>query len=361
MFTANSMNCLLEVLGLALPGNGTILATDPSRLDLVKQAGKAIIDLVDKDLKPRDIVNNDSIRNAFALDMAMGGSTNTVLHTLAASIEAGLSFDMKEINEISRRTPYLCKVSPATPNVHMEDVLKAGGISAILMELSKQNGLLKLDRPTVLGVTLGESISGAKNYNKDIIRSVDDPFSKEGGLAVLFGNIAPHGSIVKTAAVNKEMLVHEGPSRIYESQDEAMKGILDGEVCEGDVVVIRYEGPKGGPGMPEMLAPTSAIMGMGLGSKVALITDGRFSGGTRGACVGHISPDAAAGGPIAIIQPGEMIKIDINARSIELKIQQSEIDKRMKSLPDFEAKIQFGYLGRYTRMVSSANTGAVLI
>ena len=361
MFTANSMNCLLEVLGLALPGNGTILATDPSRLDLVKQAGKAIIDLVDKDLKPRDIVNNDSIRNAFALDMAMGGSTNTVLHTLAASIEAGLSFDMKEINEISRRTPYLCKVSPATPNVHMEDVLKAGGISAILMELSKQNGLLKLDRPTVLGVTLGESISGAKNYNKDIIRSVDDPFSKEGGLAVLFGNIAPHGSIVKTAAVNKEMLVHEGPARIYESQDEAMKGILDGEVCDGDVVVIRYEGPKGGPGMPEMLAPTSAIMGMGLGSKIALITDGRFSGGTRGACVGHISPEAAAGGPIAIIQNGEMIKIDINARSIELKIEQSEIDKRMKNLPDFEAKIQSGYLGRYTRMVSSANTGAVLI
>ena len=361
MFTANSMNCLLEVLGLALPGNGTILATDPSRLDLVKQAGKAIIDLVDKDLKPRDIVNNDSIRNAFALDMAMGGSTNTVLHTLAASIEAGLSFDMKEINEISRRTPYLCKVSPATPNVHMEDVLKAGGISAILMELSKQNGLLKLDRPTVLGVTLGESISGAKNYNKDIIRSVDDPFSKEGGLAVLFGNIAPHGSIVKTAAVNKEMLVHEGPARIYESQDEAMKGILDGEVCDGDVVVIRYEGPKGGPGMPEMLAPTSAIMGMGLGSKIALITDGRFSGGTRGACVGHISPEAAAGGPIAIIQNGEMIKIDINARSIELKIEQSEIDKRMKNLPDFEANIQSGYLGRYTRMVSSANTGAVLI
>ena len=361
MFTANSMNCLLEVLGLALPGNGTILATDPSRLDLVKKAGKAIIDLVDKDLKPRNIVNNDSIRNAFALDMAMGGSTNTVLHTLAASIEAGLSFDMKEINEISRRTPYLCKVSPATPNVHMEDVLKAGGISAILMELSKKDGLLKLDRPTVLGVTLGESISGAENYNREIIRSVDNPFANEGGLAVLFGNIAPNGAIVKTAAVNKEMLVHEGPARIYESQDEAMRGILDREVIDGDVVVIRYEGPKGGPGMPEMLAPTSAIMGMGLGSKVALITDGRFSGGTRGACVGHISPEAAAGGPIAIIQPGEMIKIDINARSIELKIEQSEIDKRIEDLPNFEPKIQTGYLGRYTRMVSSANTGAVLI
>ena len=361
MFTANSMNCLLEVLGLALPGNGTILATDPSRLELVKKAGKIIVDLIDKDLKPRDIVNNDTILNAFALDMAMGGSTNTVLHTLAAAIEAGLSFELKEINELSRKTPYLCKVSPATPNVHMEDVLNAGGISAILMELSKKEGLLQLDRPTVTGMTLGESIAEAKNYNPEIIRSIDNPFSKEGGLAVLFGNIAPNGSIVKTAAVNKKMLVHTGPARIYESQDDAMKGILDGEVCEGDIVVIRYEGPKGGPGMPEMLAPTSAIMGMGLGSKVALITDGRFSGGTRGACVGHISPEAAAGGPISIIETGDMIKIDIHARSINLKIKQSEIDERMTKLPEFQPKIKSGYLGRYTRMVSSADTGAVLI
>ena len=361
MFTANSMNCLLEVLGLALPGNGTILATDPTRLELVKKAGKIIVDLIDKDLKPRDIVNNDTILNAFALDMAMGGSTNTVLHTLAAAIEAGLSFELKEINELSRKTPYLCKVSPATPNVHMEDVLNAGGISAILMELSKKEGLLQLDRPTVTGMTLGESIAEAKNYNLEIIRSIDNPFSREGGLAVLFGNIAPNGSIVKTAAVNKEMLVHTGPARIYESQDDAMKGILDGEVCEGDIVVIRYEGPKGGPGMPEMLAPTSAIMGMGLGSKVALITDGRFSGGTRGACVGHISPEAAAGGPISIVEPGDMIKIDIHARSINLMIKQSEIDKRMTKLPEFQPKISSGYLGRYTRMVSSADTGAVLI
>ena len=361
MFTANSMNCLLEVLGLALPGNGTILATDPSRLELVKKAGKIIVDLIDKDLKPRDIVNNDTILNAFALDMAMGGSTNTVLHTLAAAIEAGLSFELKEINELSRKTPYLCKVSPATPNVHMEDVLNAGGISAILMELSKKEGLLHLDRPTVTGMTLGESIAEAKNYNPEIIRSIDNPFSKEGGLAVLFGNIAPNGSIVKTAAVNKEMLIHTGPARIYESQDDAMKGILDGEVCEGDIVVIRYEGPKGGPGMPEMLAPTSAIMGMGLGSKVALITDGRFSGGTRGACVGHISPEAAAAGPISIIEPGDMIKIDIHARSINLMIEKSEIDERMAKLPEFQPKISSGYLGRYARMVSSADTGAVLI
>ena len=361
MFTANSMNCLLEVLGLALPGNGTILATDPSRLELVKKAGKIIVDLIDKDLKPRDIVNNDTILNAFALDMAMGGSTNTVLHTLAAAIEAGLSFELKEINELSRKTPYLCKVSPATPNVHMEDVLNAGGISAILMELSKKEGLLHLDRPTVTGMTLGESIAEAKNYNPEIIRSIDNPFSKEGGLAVLFGNIAPNGSIVKTAAVNKEMLVHTGPARIYESQDDAMKGILDGEVCEGDIVVIRYEGPKGGPGMPEMLAPTSAIMGMGLGSKVALITDGRFSGGTRGACVGHISPEAAAAGPVSIIEPGDKIKIDIPARSINIMIDQSEIDERLAKLPEFKPKISSGYLGRYARMVSSADTGAVLI
>ena len=360
MFTANSMNCLLEVLGLALPGNGTILATDPSRLELVKKAGKIIVDLIDKDLKPRDIVNNDTILNAFALDMAMGGSTNTVLHTLAAAIEADLSFEMKEINELSRKTPYLCKVSPATPNVHMEDVLKAGGISAILMELSKKEGLLHLDRPTVTGMTIGECISEAKNYNPEIIRSIDNPFSKEGGLAVLFGNIAPNGSIVKTAAVNKEMLVHTGPARIYESQDDAMKGILDGEVCESDIVVIRYEGPKGGPGMPEMLGPTSAIMGMGLGSKVALITDGRFSGGTRGACVGHISPEAAAGGPISIVEPGDMIKIDIPSRSINIMIDQSEIDERMEKLPEFQPKIKSGYLGRYARMVSSADTGAVL-
>ena len=361
MFTANSMNCLLEVLGLALPGNDTILATDPSRLELVKKAGKIIVDLIDKDLKPRDIVNNDTILNAFALDMAMGGSTNTVLHTLAAAIEAGLSFEMKEINELSRKTPYLCKVSPATPNVHMEDVLNAGGISAILMELSKKEGLLQLDRPTVTGKTLGESIAEAKNYNPEIIRSINNPFSKEGGLAVLFGNIAPNGSIVKTAAVNKEMLVHTGPARIYESQDDAMKGILDGEVCEGDIVVIRYEGPKGGPGMPEMLGPTSAIMGMGLGSKVALITDGRFSGGTRGACVGHISPEAAAAGPVSIIEPGDMIKIDIPSRSINIMIDQSEIDKRIAKLPKFQPKISSGYLGRYARMVSSADTGAVLI
>ena len=360
MFTANSMNCLMEVLGLALPGNGTILATDPSRLKLVQKTGEIIMDLVKKDIKPRDIVNNDTISNAFALDMAMGGSTNTVLHTLAASIEGDLTFEMSMINEISSKTPYLCKVSPATPNVHMEDVLNAGGISAILKELSKKDGVLNLDRPTITGKTLGETIESAKNLNKNIIRTVKNPFSDEGGLAVLHGNIAPNGSIVKTAAVDENMLYHKGPARIYESQDDAIKAIHGRKVQPGDVVVIRYEGPKGGPGMPEMLAPTSAIMGMGLGSKVALITDGRFSGGTRGACIGHISPEAASGGPIAIIEEKDEIEIDIRNRKINLNIDQKTFAIRMKRIKKFNPKINKGYLGRYARLVTSANTGAVL-
>ena len=360
MFTANSMNCLMEVLGLALPGNGTILATDPSRLKLVQKAGKIIMDLVEEDIKPRDIVDNDTISNAFALDMAMGGSTNTVLHTLAASIEGDLTFDMSMINEISSKTPYLCKVSPATPNVHMEDVLNAGGISAILKELSKKDGVLNLNRPTVTGKTLGETIEPAKNLNEDIIRTVENPFSNEGGLAVLYGNIAPNGSIVKTGAVAENMLYHKGPARIYESQDDAIKAIQDGKVQPGDVVVIRYEGPKGGPGMPEMLAPTSAIMGMGLGSEVALITDGRFSGGTRGACIGHISPEAASGGPIAIIKEKDEIEIDIRNRKINLNVDHKTFNNRMKNIEKFEPKINKGYLGRYARLVTSANTGAVL-
>jgi len=360
MFTANSMNCLLEVLGMALPGNGSILAVDPKRLDLVKKAGEAILRLVHDDLKPRDIVTKESILNAFALDMAMGGSSNTVLHTLAVANEAEIKFDLADLNEISRKTPYLCKVSPATKFVHMEDVNNAGGISAILKELSVKQDVLDLSRPTVSGFNLGEVIAEAKNLSPEIIRSVDNPFSKEGGLAVLFGNIAPLGSVVKTAAVSGNMKVHTGPARIYESQEDAVKGILGEEVQPGDVVVIRYEGPKGGPGMPEMLAPTSNIMGMGLGDSVALITDGRFSGGTRGACVGHISPEAAAGGPIAIVQEGDSISIDIPNRTIELNISENEFSKRMKDLKPFEQKIKHGYLGRYARMVTSANTGAVL-
>lgn len=360
MFTANSMNCLMEVLGLTLPGNGSILAVDPARLDLVKKAGKTIVQLVANDLKPRDIVNKNSIRNAFILDMAMGGSTNTVLHTIAAAIEADLDFDLKELNLLSRKTPYLCKVSPAIPNVHMEDVHNAGGISAILNELSKINNLLDLSRITVTMNTLGENIKGSMNRSPGVIRSIENPFSFEGGLAVLFGNIAPEGSIVKTGAVNPKMLKHTGPAKIYESQDQAVKSILNNEVKSGDVVVIRYEGPKGGPGMPEMLSPTSAIMGMGLGSSVALITDGRFSGGTRGACIGHISPEAASGGPIAIIKNGDLIEIDIQNKNINLLVSEAEIENRLSKLPKFELKIKKGYLGRYSKMVTSANKGAVL-
>ena len=360
MFTANSMNCLMEALGIALPGNGSILAVDDGRLDLVRQAGERIVDLIAKNIKPKDLITPESIRNALALDMAMGGSTNTVLHILAIAIEAGLDFDLKELNEIAKKTPYICKVSPATKDVHMEDVDRAGGISAILSELSKKNDTLDLSRPTVTGKTLGENIDGATSQDKRVIRTVKDPYSLEGGLAILFGNIAPEGSVVKTAAVDEKMLVHKGPARIYESQEEALSGIMAKEVQPGDVVVIRYEGPKGGPGMPEMLSPTSAIMGMGLGDKVALITDGRFSGGTRGACIGHISPEAADRGPIAALKEGDLIHINIPEKSLKVELSDEEIQSRLDKLPEFEPKIKNGYLGRYARMVTSANTGAVL-
>ena len=360
MFTANSMNCLMEALGIALPGNGSILAVDEGRLKLVTKAGKRIVDLIEKNIKPRDLVTNTSLRNAFALDMAMGGSTNTILHTLAIAIEAGLDFDLKELNEIAKKTPYICKVSPATKDVHMEDVDRAGGISAILSELSKKDNTLTLDCPTVTGKSLGENISNSTIKDKNIIRTVKEPYSTEGGLAILFGNIAPDGSVVKTAAVDEKMLIHSGPARIFESQEEALSGILGKQVKSGDVVVIRYEGPRGGPGMPEMLSPTSAIMGMGLGNKVALITDGRFSGGTRGACIGHISPEAAVKGPIAIIKEGDIININIPEKTINVDLSEEEINSRLNNLPDFEPKIKNGYLGRYARMVTSANTGAVL-
>ncbi len=360
MFTANSMNCLLEALGLALPGNGSMLATDDGRLNLVRDCARAIMRMLDEDLKPRDIVTRESLLNAFALDMAMGGSTNTVLHALAAATEADIDFDLNELNVLSRKTPYLCKVSPATDRVHMEDVHLAGGISAILKELSQVDGLLDLDRPTISGKTLGETIESAKSLNPEVIRTAEHPYSKEGGLAILYGNLAPNGSVIKTGAVGPQMMVHTGPARIYESQDAAVIGIKTDEVKAGDVVVIRYEGPKGGPGMPEMLAPTSAIMGMGLGAEVALITDGRFSGGTRGACVGHVSPEAASGGPIASLKAGDMITIDIPNRQLSVALSESEIEQRMAALAPFEPKIKTGYLSRYSRMVTSANTGAVL-
>jgi len=360
MFTANSMNCLMEALGLALPGNGSILAIDPNRKELVKKAASQIIHLVENDIKPSDILSPTSFRNAFALDMAMGGSTNTILHTIAIANEAGIEFDLKTLNEISEKVPYLCKVSPATKNVHMEDVDQAGGISAILKELSNIDDVLDGSTLTVTGNTLSENIKNAEIKNSEVIRPIDDPYSKTGGLAVLFGNLAPQGSVVKTGAVDSKMLIHNGPARIYDSQDAVLTGIANNEIQSGDVVVIRYEGPRGGPGMPEMLAPTSAIMGMNLGDKVALITDGRFSGGTRGACIGHVSPEAAAGGPIAALQNGDLISIDIPNKKLDVELSESEIEKRLLELPVFEPKIKKGYLARYSKMVTSASTGAIL-
>jgi dihydroxy-acid dehydratase len=359
MFTANSMNCLMEALGLALPGNGSILAVAPERKELAKTAARQLLSLIQKDIKPRDILNRASFINAFSLDMAMGGSTNTILHALAIANEAGIGFDLKILNELSDKIPYICKVSPATKKVHMEDVNNAGGISAILNEISK-TGHLDLSRPTVTGKTLGENIAGAEILDSSVIRTIEDPYSKTGGLAVLFGNIAPDGSVVKTGSVGENMKAFSGPAIIFDSQESASEGILNGDVKAGNVVVIRYEGPKGGPGMPEMLSPTSNIMGMGLGDKVALITDGRFSGGTRGACIGHISPEAAERGPIAALRNGDIIKIDIPGKSINVELTDNEIIERLKNLPAFVPKIKSGYLARYARMVSSANTGAIL-
>ncbi|MEG8948140.1 dihydroxy-acid dehydratase [Rosettibacter firmus] len=360
MFTANSMNCLMEALGIALPGNGTILAVDPRREELARQAARKIMELIQLDLKPRDIITRESILNAFALDMAMGGSTNTILHTLAIANEAGINFDLNEINKLSQKVPYICKVSPATKDVHIEDVDRAGGISAILNELSKLDGVLNLSLPTVTGKTLGENIKNAEVKDRNVIRSINEPFRKTGGLTVLFGNLAPKGAIVKSGAVDEHMLVFKGPAIVFNSQDEAIEGIRNGKVKPGNVVVIRYEGPKGGPGMPEMLAPTSEIMGMGLGDKVALLTDGRFSGGTRGACIGHISPEAAEKGPIAAVENGDIISIDIPNYSLNVELSDEEIQNRLNKLPKFKPKINKGYLGRYSRLVTSAHTGAIL-
>lgn len=359
MFTANSMNCLCEALGMALPGNGTILAIDPKRKELALKAAEQILYLVKNDLKPSKILNINSFKNAFTLDLAMGGSTNTILHTLAIAEEAGIKLDLNMLNELSAKTPYICKVSPATRNVHIEDVDRAGGISAILKELTKLN-LLDETALTVTGKTLGENISSSEIKDYSVIKTVEEPYSKTGGLAILFGNLAPDGAIVKAGAVDEKLLTFSGPAKIYESQEEAVEKILKGDVKAGDIVVIRYEGPKGGPGMPEMLTPTSAIMGQGLGDKVALITDGRFSGGTRGACIGHVSPEAAERGPIAAIQNGDIISIDIPNRKISVELTDEEINKRISALPDFKPKITKGYLARYSKMVTSANRGAIL-
>jgi dihydroxy-acid dehydratase len=360
MFTANSMNCLMEALGIALPYNGSALAQTPEREALAKQASQLILELVERQVKPRDIVTMDALDDAFALDMAMGGSSNTILHGLAIAREAGIDYPMSRINDISQKVPHLCKVSPAG-KWHMEDVHRAGGIPAIMKEVQTATGILHLDRITVSGQPIRAAVEAAEVHDAEVIRPAANAHSVRGGLSILTGNLAPNGAVVKTGGVSETMRHFTGPAHIFESQDDALRGILANEVKAGEVVVIRYEGPRGGPGMQEMLSPTSAIMGMGLGDKVALITDGRFSGGTRGACIGHISPEAAARGPIAAIQPGDMIEIDIDNCTLNVRLSGEEIEKRLSALPPFQQKITSKWLQRYSHFVTSADQGAVLV
>lgn len=359
MFTANSMNCLAEALGLALPGNGSILADTKERKELAQKAAKQIIQLIDMDLKPRDIVNEKSLDNAFTLDMAMGGSTNTVLHTLAIAHEAEVDYSLSRINELSERVPNLCKVSPAG-KWHMEDVDRAGGISAILKELSRREGLLNLECMTVTGKTLGENIQDAEILDPEVIHTLENAYSETGGLSILYGNLAPNGAVIKTGAVDPSVKKFRGPAVVFESQDAAIAGIALGKVKAGDVVIIRYEGPKGGPGMPEMLSPTSAITGMGLGKDVALITDGRFSGATRGISIGHVSPEAAEGGTIALVESGDIIEIDLIERTLHLEVSEEELKRRKENWQAPKKEIQGAFLRRYAHLVTSANTGAIL-
>jgi len=358
MFTANSMNCLTEGLGLGLPGNGTIPAVYAARKRLAKQAGMKVMELIEKDIKPLDVLTPSAFINAFTLDMALGGSTNTVLHLLAIANEAGVKIDLDAINEISAKTPYLCKLSPAGFH-RIEDLDEAGGIPAVMKELSRKE-LLDLNAITVTGKTVGENIVNVQTQRGEVIRPVDEPYRSTGGLAILKGNLAPMGAVVKEGAVAEEMLRHEGPARVFNSEDESVTAILGGKINKGEVVVIRYEGPKGGPGMREMLTPTSAIAGMGLDKDVVLLTDGRFSGATRGASIGHISPEAMAGGTIAIIEEGDIIQVDIPNRQLNVKLSDEEIQARLAKWTQPEPKIKKGYLARYAKLVTSANTGAVV-
>lgn len=357
MYTANSMNCLTEALGIALPGNGTIPAVYAARVRLAKQSGMTIMDLVERDIKPRDIMTEKAFENALALDMALGCSTNSVLHIPAIASEVGISIDLGIVNEISEKTPNLCKLSPAGPH-HVEDLYMAGGVQAMLNELAGKE-LIHKDLMTVTGKTVGENIENAQILNREIIRPISNPYSKTGGIKVLHGNLAPDGAVVKQSAVASEMLIHKGPARVFGSEEEAFDAIMDGKIRAGDVVVIRYEGPKGGPGMKEMLAPTSAIAGMGLDKDVALLTDGRFSGATRGASIGHVSPEAMEGGPIALVEEGDIISIDIPAGKLDVEISDEELKRRRQEWEMPEPKIKHGYLGRYASMVTSASTGAV--
>lgn len=358
MFTANSMNCLMEALGIALPGNGTRLATSFKRRKLVEMAGQRILDLVSRNLRPRDIITSHAIDNALMLDMAMGGSTNTVLHTLAIAYEAGLDYPIERIDEISRNTPCICKISPSS-EYHMEDIEKKGGVSTILKELTRTNKLI-LNTMTITGKTLWENVKEAPVPDGKIIRKIENAYSFDGGLAILKGNLAPNGAVIKTAGISSASRFFKGRAKVFESMEEANAAILSKKIKRGDVVVIRFEGPKGGPGMQEMLTPTSNIIGMGLGEKVALITDGRFSGGTRGICIGHISPEAAAKGPIAIVRDGDIIYIDIGKRKLMLDVNVKEINRRLSKLIKFMPSINKGWLARYSRFVTSADKGAVL-
>ncbi|MBQ9869482.1 MAG: dihydroxy-acid dehydratase [Ruminococcus sp.] len=358
MYTANSMNCLTEVLGMGLKGNGTIPAVYSERIKLAKSAGMQVMELYRRNIRPRDILTEEAFKNAIAADMALGCSTNSMLHLPAIAHECGIELDLELVNEISERTPNICHLAPAG-HAYMEDLNEAGGVYAVLGELAKKH-LINTECLTCTGKTVGENIKGCVNKNHDIIRDIDDPYMPNGGIAVLRGNLAPDTCVVKRSAVAPEMLKHEGPARVFDSEEEAIDAIRGGKIVPGDVVVIRYEGPKGGPGMREMLNPTSAIAGMGLGSTVALITDGRFSGATRGASIGHVSPEAALGGNIALVHEGDIIAIDINAHSIQLNVSDEELEERRKNWTPREPKIKTGYLARYASLVTSANRGAVL-
>ena len=358
MYTANSMNCLTETIGMGLPGNGTIPAVYSARIRLAKKAGYAVMNLVEKNIRPKDIMTKGAFMNALAMDMALGCSTNTMLHLPAIAHEAGVEINMEIANEVSNKTPNLCHLAPAGPT-YMEDLNEAGGVLAVMSELVKKD-LLDTSLLTVTGKTIKENLEGVRNLNPEVIRPIENPYMQSGGIAVLKGNIAPDTGIVKKSAVVPEMMVHEGPARVFDCQEDAVSGILGGSVKAGDVVVIRYEGPKGGPGMREMLNPTSAIAGMGLGSSVALITDGRFSGASRGASIGHVSPEAAVGGPIALIEEGDIISIDIPNNSLNVKVSDEELKARREKWQPREPKVTTGYLARYRELVTSGNRGAVL-
>lgn len=358
LFTANSMNCMAEALGLALPMNGTIPAVYAERIRLAKLAGMKIMELLERDIRPLDILGLEAFKNAISVDMAIGGSSNTVLHLLAIAHEAGIELELELFDEISRRTPYLTKLSPGGTH-HMQDLHEAGGIPAVMKELAKR-GLIALDLITASGKKVGENIAGAEIRRPEVIRTCEDPYLPDGGLAVLWGNLAPEGAVVKQSAVAESMLRREGPARIFDSEEEAVEAIMKGNMREGDVAVIRYEGPKGGPGMREMLMPTSALIGMGLGEKVALLTDGRFSGATRGAAIGHVSPEAMEGGPIALIEEGDIIEIDIPAKKLNVKLPEEEIARRRQIWRPPAPKAKKGYLARYASLVTSASKGAVL-